>query len=762
MNPRVTLRNPNSKRSSLPFRILLACLLSFAIPAFADHFGDVDITPITIATGNTYHGYHEFRFLIENHSLKYTHKVTLIIPDRAYNAGNSLGRLSRTLSVGPEQRALMPIWQPPLPINGNSQIRVLVDDDEAGAFNLPDPMRHLAMGSSVWSGGAYYRGGYGGSAAQPTTVLVSRSLNFDDMNRAFNAQAGVADYSAQMAAGPPDSTSRGGYVPTAWMPAPSVPGPQWLELDYSNPQPAQGARIYFTTQIPPGIQVYIKGASGTNLFQTNTPPTRSGRFGNLEISFPLTTEPVKTVRLEFGSSGNIGVDALGLMAPSGNSWAATARASSEASGAYGPPSSSTAPTHTLLRCELPMPEWSESWLSYTPYDAVALSAADLKTLSPAAFSALWSYVECGGNVLVFGGTALPEPWRSFSKNTFDQGELVHLGLGRCLAFEAGQISALSRGNIGRITEAVEATGRVWQALPNVDTINETFPVIENYHVPVRSTVFIMLLFVLAIGPLNLIVLSRTNRRTWLLWTIPAISFLTCLLVFAYSFLREGVTPNTRIAGITILDQANRRAASIGLTAFYCPLTPSQGLFFSTDTEATPLVETFNYGRGTSREVDWTQGQHFGRGWVSARVPAHFYLRKSETRRERIEFETNNGQTTIVNGLGATIKNLWLADGGSHVFVATNIPAGQKFTLAASTTLLKKEEQSGAKGLLEKCGPQADISDGTPFLKPNTYVAELEGNPFFENGLGSRAQSARTKSSAVVFGTLESSLQRAQP
>ena len=277
--------------------------------------------------------------------------------------------------------------------------------------------------------------------------------------------------------------------------------------------------------------------------------------------------------------------------------------------------------------------------------------------------------------------------------------------------------------------------------------------IDNYHVPVRSTVFVMLLFVIAIGPINLIVLSRSNRRTWLLWTIPAISFLTCLLVFVYSFLREGVTPDTRIAGVTILDQANRRAASVGLTAFYCPLTPSQGLFFSSDTEATPLVETWNYGRGTSREVDWTQGQHFGRGWVSARVPAHFYLRKSETRRERLEFETQNGQTIIVNGLGATIKNLWLADSGSHVFMATNISAGQKFTLAASTTLLKKEEQLGAHSLLEKCGAQADISDGTQFLQPNTYVAELETNPFFENGLGSKAQSARTKSRAVVFGTL---------
>ena len=754
MNPGETLRNPNSNHSLLPLRVLLACLLSFAIPAFADHFGDIDVTPITIANGNTFHGYHEFRFLIENHSMKYPHKVTLVIPDRSYSSGNSVGRLSRTISVGPEQRALVPMWQPPLPITGNNQMRVLVDNDEEGALNLPDPTRHMSM--NAYTGGGYpYRPSYGGTPGAQTAVLVSRSLNFDEMNRAFNAKLGVTDYSAQMAAGPPDSTARGGFVPTSWMPAPSALGPQWLELEYSSPQSAKGVRIYFTTVIPHGTQIYIKGASGTNLFHTNMPPTRTGRFGNLDISFAPTTEPVKTVRLEFGTGGpgNIGVDAVELIGPSGNSWAATARASSEASGAYGPPSASTTPTHTLLRCELPAQEWSESWLSYTPYDAVALSATDLKTLSPAAFNALWSYVECGGNVLVFGGAALPESWRAFSEKSVDQGELRHIGLGLCFSYDAAQISALSSSEIKRINAAVDASGRTWQGLPSSDTANQSFPVIDNYHVPVRGTVFIMLFFVIIIGPVNLIVLSRTNRRTWLLWTIPTISFLTCLLVFVYSFLREGITPDTRIAGVTILDQANHRAASVGMTAFYCPLTPSQGLFFSSDTEATPLVE-MGYGRGTSREVDWTQGQRFGRGWVSARVPAHFYLRKSETRRERLGFESQNGQTTVVNSLGANIKNLWLADGNSHVFVASNISAGQKFTLPASIALLEKDGQSGAHGLLEKCGAQGDISDGIPFLQPNTYVAELDADPFFENGLGSKAQSARTRSHAVVFGTLE--------
>lgn len=746
MNRRRTLRNQNSNLLFLPLRVLAVCLLFFAIPAFADHFGDIDVTPITVANGNTFHGYHEFRFLIENHSLKYTRKVTLVIPGRSYSSGNAIGRLSRTVSIGPEQRALVPILQPPLPITGDNQVRVLVDDDEVGVFNLPDPARHLAMNSYA------YRYGGGGSPGPQTAMLVSRSLNFDDMNRAFSVKGGAPDYSAQMAAGPPDSPSRGGYVPTAWMPAPGYSSPHWIELDYSSPQPANGLRIYFTTPMPSGILIDIKGTSGTNLFHTNMPPSHAGQYGHMEVSFGLTSEPVKTVRLEFGSAGYVGVDAVELLGQSGNAWAASARASSEATGAYGTSSGSTMPTRTLLRCELPIPEWSDSWLSYTPYDAVALSATDLKALSPSAFNALWSYMECGGNVIVFGGTALPEPWRAYAKRSIDQGELRRVGLGNCFAFEANQISSLPSSEVKRITAALDTSGRIWQTPPNLDTINQSFPVVDNYHVPVHSTVFVMLLFVIAIGPINLIVLSRSNRRTWLLWTIPAISFLTCLLVFAYSFLREGVTPNTRIAGLTILDQANRRAATVGLTAFYCPLTPSQGLFFSSDTEATPFVEM--WGRGTSRDVDWTQGQHFGHGWVSARVPAHFYIRKAETRRERLEIENQNGHTTIVNGLGATIKNLWLADGGSHVFVATNIPPGQKFTLPASTTLLKQGEQSGVRGLFDKFGTQTEIPDGTPYLQPDSYIAELDANPFIENGLGNKARSAHTRSQAVVFGTLE--------
>jgi hypothetical protein len=187
------------------------------------------------------------------------------------------------------------------------------------------------------------------------------------------------------------------------------------------------------------------------------------------------------------------------------------------------------------------------------------------------------------------------------------------------------------------------------------------------------------------------------------------------------------------------------------------------LFFNSETEATPLVEIGNYSRGSEREVDWTKGQHLQRGWVSARVPAHFALRKSETRRERIQLESGGAEPVIVNGLGAEIRTLWLADQSGKIYSATKIHAGDKAKLVANTEVPMVSQQLGPRKLADGVGlstipPDFGTTNAVPFLRPGTYIADLESNPFIENGLGTGAKSARTKSRALVYGVLESNAQ----
>jgi hypothetical protein len=309
-----------------------------------------------------------------------------------------------------------------------------------------------------------------------------------------------------------------------------------------------------------------------------------------------------------------------------------------------------------------------------------------------------------------------------------------------------------------VTEAVSSSAQYWQSIPTDNAANASFPVIDDIRVPIRGMVLIMFLFVVAIGPVNLLVLARLKRRTWLLWTVPAISFVTCLIVFTYSLLSEGVTPDVRTEGLTLLDQVNRRAASIGTTAFYCPLTPSQGLFFEGETEATPLVGLWDYRAGSERQMDWTRSQHLERGWITARVPAHFRLRKSALRRERLQLEYGAGQPNVMNGLGARIHALWIADKTGQIYSAAGIGPGEKATLSTCASHPKVYSQSGLRSFLDRRGvePLDGVTNSAPdYLLPNTYMAELEANPFLENGLGPKAKSARNRERCVVYGILES-------
>jgi len=729
--------------------IFTAALLSVSTLCGADQFGDISVDPNAIYTGNTFHGYAEMHVNLENLSHSKMHLVTLVYPNNASgNYGNNISRLSRTVKLEPGTREVVSLLQPPLPAQGDGSIRVEVDNRREGVVRAPNANNHCNY---------YSRGG------QAATVFISRSLDFDAVERLFQANHGA--FTAAMAVGAPDARSRG-YQPTTWMPDTRRSGQtNWLELDYATPQIVDKIVIYNTPPSSSGF-VELVGVSGTNVAKipmASGRSTSSGPGWTTEFLFASTSVPVKTVRLNFEKQPpyNIAIDAVQISGPSGSQWAVDARASSDnnaSAGSYARGRGMNADSVESLRAESPASAWSDNWLAYSPFDAVVLNAADMSSMPPSVLGAIGDYLQAGGNVVLSGRTNLPPAWHPWRNQNLQDGVDYGIGFGCCFTFNSENPSVLDPKSVQTLRDAVRDAAHYWQTLPDDSgSANSVLPIVENLKIPTRGIVIIMLAFVIIIGPVNIIYLNRRKRRTWMLWTIPAISFATTLLVFAYSLLREGITPDTRIVGLTLLDQASHRAATIGGTAFYCPLTPSAGLHFDYKTEATPLVRIGN-GSGTSREVDWTQSQQFQRGWVSARVPAHFHLRKSETRRERIQVVNENGKLQIVNGLGAPIKSLWIADADMNFYEAENVAAGQKAGLIPSK-VTQHSGKTGPVGLWHEIGfaAKADsLNDGAgKFLMANTYIAVLDGNPFIENALGSASSLKRTKSSAVVFGILES-------
>src|SRR6185369_4845962 len=98
-----------------------------------------------------------------------------------------------------------------------------------------------------------------------------------------------------------------------------------------------------------------------------------------------------------------------------------------------------------------------------------------------------------------------------------------------------------------------------------------------------------------------------------------------------------------------------------------------GLLFSADTE----LQRHDGGySGGALLVDFTFAQRLARGFIQARIPVHFALRKSELRRERLGFSrTKGGALEVVNGLGTDVVRLTVDDAEGFVWTLNDLPAG---------------------------------------------------------------------------------------
>ncbi len=426
-----------------------------------------------------------------------------------------------------------------------------------------------------------------------------------------------------------------------------------------------------------------------------------------------------------------------------------------------------------LAYQSPMPEWSTSWLGYSSFNGVIITADELNSAPDAVRTALWRYVECGGSLLVIGKWEVPKQWRQARRQIIgvaegESEEQGKLGLTAKTDFDAyhvgfGEVLVIGDIDPKRIPPAQWFNVKLgWKnsrpgakAYYDLADINKDFPVVERIGIPVRGLFALMLAFVVVIGPVNLIWLARRRKKIWMLWTVPAIALVTCLAVMGFALFGEGVSATSRTAAFTILDETSHRATTIGWTAFYSPITPSEGLHFSYDTDLMPQwpgAWGYRDRRDSQRTIDWSSDQHLASEWITARVPAYFKFRKSEMRRERLTVrQSASGAISVVNGLGVDIQALWLADSAGRVHSAKSISAGGQ----ASLSSINLQAASDGSGLRELFGNEDWLArmklveqNPAQHLMPGCYLAVLDASPFVEEGLKDvKTRKART----LVYG-----------
>ena len=357
------------------------------------------------------------------------------------------------------------------------------------------------------------------------------------------------------------------------------------------------------------------------------------------------------------------------------------------------------------------------------------------------------YIECGGTLLVHGQN-VPAV---FSQGGVADGQGGYfVGFGHAAASLAGGESDWD-ATYKKLAE---------HARPRLSTDRKPAQSLRSAGreatVPVRGLFVLVLLFGVGIGPVNIWLLSRYKRRIWLWWNVPAISLLTCLAVFCYSSFSEGWTGHGKIASLTLLDERCHRATTIGYLSYYCPLTPSVGPRFGVDTDVALLDEPAGSTGGVSlsggyaglRFVDWTSDQHLTSGWVTARVPAYFQIRKNEDRRERLTVEKNGGR--VADGRQRpggrhppAVRGRCARAECSRAATFPPAPSGRSRPLPSSRLGPEGGQADSARRLFASrrlARPVFAVWHGqqpttlAAMLTPGCYVAILDKSPFVETPL----------------------------
>lgn len=416
--------------------------------------------------------------------------------------------------------------------------------------------------------------------------------------------------------------------------------------------------------------------------------------------------------------------------------------------------------YRVVRAVMPLAAWSEEWLAYSGFDGIVVGAAELATAPAGVSAALWRYVETGGALTVLGPAGAADGFVGELRpraSVFEEGlEVYYAGFG--VAFHSAsrlRVAELDGRQLERLEGAWLRSREPWDRVRDPSGAHRALPVSEDVEVPVRGLFLVVVGFTLLVGPINLAVLTRTGRRTWLLWTVPVASLLACLAVVASVVLGEGLVRLSRIESLTILDHRTHRATTLGWCGFYSTLTPGKGLRFALGSELSPFVSWIAGTQDAARTVEWRAGQHFGQGWMKARVPTYFMIRKSEPRRERLGLrQLDDGRLEAVNGLGVDLTALWVAGDDGRLHKAPEPPpAGATVALEPTSEVVGPSADS-LRQLYSGDLPSRILrleQEPVGYLRPGSYLAVAAASPFVEEGL---AGVDRTRLRAVIYGLLE--------
>jgi hypothetical protein len=270
--------------------------------------------------------------------------------------------------------------------------------------------------------------------------------------------------------------------------------------------------------------------------------------------------------------------------------------------------------------------------------------------------------------------------------------------------------------------------------------------------PVTEFRVLITLFVLVIGPLNIWLLKRTDRRHLLILTVPLVALALTFGLFTYALLSDGLSTTVRVRSFTTLDQRTGDAACWARTSYYASLAPQDGLTFSNDLTLYPIIPGWNeagFGAflGTNRSITWTDdGQRLRGDWLLSRVPMQYLSIRARKSPCRLNLRFDNESMSATNELGARINFVAVVDEKGRVFVGDSIEDRASTVLEPTTHEIAIRKLRRLVADNEPLTPPALADDPTDFSRlqrrqQRRIFRSRFGLEYGEARLGNNLQSA---------------------
>ncbi|MEW6711468.1 MAG: hypothetical protein AB1403_16720, partial [Candidatus Riflebacteria bacterium] len=398
-------------------------------------------------------------------------------------------------------------------------------------------------------------------------------------------------------------------------------------------------------------------------------------------------------------------------------------------------------------------QMDSSWLGYTQFNSLIFYAESLAQMTPETRTAIFNYVRAGASMMILGNFELPSDFLAVEAN-------IPENLNDFRAFSGG-FGRILMAQEDALTQVATASGNPFPDL-NQDPfagINSrsksplSFTDQEVKTVSVQWLMIIIYIFAFVIGPVNVYVLHKLEKKIWVFWTVPVASAICCLFIFAYYWLFESSTLLVKKRALTLLDERNNQAITLGNFAVYSSASRSNGFKFSYDTEVRPIMARNYRNTDGGKIINLDDGQNFAEGWIRPKIPRYLHLRTVHLRRERLTIEKNGSDFQVLNGLGARAKSIRFCMADGSFYECSGVKAGEKASLFLSSQRTAFRARKPVD-LYEVFNSEwydnydSFIREPEYYLKPGMYIAALDGTPFIDKQTFEKGDS---QEDSVVIG-----------